>query len=187
MNMKKIEKWCEFSINSHLYKISNKGNIQTFYNNEWRPMKTSVNKKGYKRVGLCDKKHYFIHRLVAKAFVPNPNNLPQVNHKNGIKDCNEDWNLEWCDNSYNYNHAIKNGLKDMKLASNHAIKKTSKPVIQLTLDNKVVKTWNSMMDAERTLGISNSHISACCKHKKGFYTAGGYKWEYLERELIGSE
>lgn len=89
-------------------------------------------------------------------------------------------NLEWCTNEENYKHALINGLKDMKYASQQAIKKTSKKVIQKDMDGNIIEVFDSMKSAERKLGISNSHISACCKKKKGHNTAGGYVWEYYQ-------
>lgn len=71
-------------------------------------------KKGYTYVNLIrdDRKKgtQLLHRLVAKAFLPNPDNLPQVNHKDGDKTNNQALNLEWCTNAYNYQHAKENGL-----------------------------------------------------------------------------
>lgn len=181
MNIQMNEIWKEFYIKNHLYRISNLGIIQTYMRNDnWYTMKTKNNRKGYVTVMLCDKKYYSIHRLVAKNFIPNPNNLPQVNHKNGVKTDNRIENLEWCTNQYNHEHAIKTKLKNMKYASSCAIQKTSKKVIQLDFNNNVIKIWDSIMEAERKLGIANSHISSCCKHKKGFNSAGGYRWEYYK-------
>jgi hypothetical protein len=80
-----------------------------------RPMKaktlcgTKLSPKGYARVNLC-KKVYFAHRLVALAFIPNPLNLPQINHKNGIKTDNRPDNLEWASNIDNRIHAVALGL-----------------------------------------------------------------------------
>lgn len=79
-------------------------------NKRWnRYLKPQLNNKGYSRVQLCGK-FYFVHRLVAEKYIPNPNNLPQVNHKDGDKTNNSVENLEWVSNQENRNHAIKNGL-----------------------------------------------------------------------------
>lgn len=72
-------------------------------------LKPQLNGKGYLRVCI-GKKLYFVHRLVAEKYIPNPNNLPQVNHKDGNKLNNCVDNLEWVSNQQNRNHAMKNGL-----------------------------------------------------------------------------
>lgn len=79
-------------------------------NKRWnRYVKPQPNNKGYGRVQLCGK-FYFVHRLVAEKYIPNPNNLPQVNHIDGDKTNNCIENLEWVSNQENRNHAVKNGL-----------------------------------------------------------------------------
>ncbi len=100
-----------------LYSVSNAGYIYSYKNwkNCGRIMKQHIRKNGYCEIGLSrDKKRktYLVHRIVAKAFIPNPNNLPEVNHKNGIKTDNNVNNLEWVTSSQNQIHAIKNGLQN---------------------------------------------------------------------------
>lgn len=94
------------------YSISNYGNIVNLISN--KTLKREVLKKGYLRVKLSYKinKKFLLHRLVALIFLPNPNNLPQVNHKDGNKQNNCVNNLEWCSNDYNRLHAINSGLWD---------------------------------------------------------------------------
>ena len=103
----------------------NRGGFDTFFlddytitdqgvviNNRWggRPVKPQPNGKGYLRVHIAGKM-YFVHRLVAERYVPNPDNLPQVNHKDGDKTNNKADNLEWVSNADNRNHAVKHGLQ----------------------------------------------------------------------------
>lgn len=184
--MVKNVEYKEFAINKTKYKIGNDGHLFV-YHQTWKEMKQQIDRKGYSRVVLCDRKSYKIHRLVAMYFIPNPSNLPQVNHINGIKTDNRVNNLEWCTAIDNYKHAIKHNLIDNKRAARYAKKVNSKMIIQKDLDNNVIKVWGSMMDAQRELGISNSHISSCCKNKPGFKSAGGYKWEYYTSELKGKD
>lgn len=126
---------------------------------------------GYLRVGL-NKKLYRVHILVANAFVKNPNDYPQINHKDGNKQNNNASNLEWCTASQNIRHAHNIGLKKINY---NGIKKPM-PVEQLTLDEKSIKVFNCIMDVQRELGFDNSTISKACKGK--YKTAYGYKWRY---------
>lgn len=151
--------------------ITRKDNIKTHIKSTM--LKPQTSRKGYLRVSMYNCygiKVISVHRLVAKAFIPNPNNLPQINHKDGNKTNNSVDNLEWCNNQYNQLHAIKNGLV------NHA-----KKVIQISKDNSIIKKWDSITEASNTLNIDNSHIGQVCKGERK--TAGGYKWAF-EMEVV---
>lgn len=105
------------------YEVSNLGRVRTtkYYSNAQKKyydrilvLKQKTNRCGYNHVGLSNengRKNKVIHRLVAKAFIPNPNNFLEVNHKDGNKQNNKVNNLEWCTRSYNVTHAYRLGLK----------------------------------------------------------------------------
>lgn len=145
-----------------------------------------ADKDGYLIVVLYDNKthkgvHFRVSRLVASAFIPNPKQLPQVNHKDQNVKNNVVENLEWCDAKYNttYNSArIKRGLK---MRNN---KKQSKPIIQTTKENMFVNFYPSITEAERQTKINKSHINQCCLNHKPYYSAGGYKWRFATKEEI---
>lgn len=138
--------------------------------------------RGYRRVTLYagDRKRHkeiSIHRLVAQAFIPNPKNLPCVNHKDENPENNHVDNLEWCTHKYNSNYgtAIERRVKHQDWKS--IADKQSTPVIQCLKDGTPIKTWVSMMECEREIGIKAGSISRCCNGK--IKSAGGYTWKRL--------
>jgi len=132
----------------------------------------AINALGYPVMGMYVNGHgggKTVHRLVAKAFIPNPNNLPCINHVDGDKTNNHVSNLEWCDHSYNMKHACDTGL----VKSPGSVKRR----VRQLLNGQVVGTFESVSEAARSISINRSCVSRCCT---GSYpSAGGYQWEYL--------
>lgn len=144
-----------------------------------KKLKKRINKSGYNSVCLYKrlKKYYIlVHRLVAKSFIPNPDNKSEVNHKNGIKTDNRVENLEWCTRSENVKHKYSVlHYKGNMFGRIGVLSPFSKSILQIK-DGKIVNEFNCMHEAERATGIYHTHICACCKGKR--QTAGGYKWKY---------
>lgn len=171
------EIWKDIQGYEGLYQVSNLGKVKSLtYSNQYKRidkvkmLKLSIDHKGYIYVGIGYKprKTCKVHRLVAQAFIPNPNNYSQVNHIDGNKQNNCISNLEWCDNDFNMNHAKINGLLDKRTNNN------KKPIKQYNLDGEFIARWDSAEDAYRKLNICSSHIRDCCRGERK--TAGGYIW-----------
>lgn len=150
------------------YWISNLGNVKSFKNGKEQILKPFKN-NGYLAIDLRKNKNrkcFKIHRLVASAFIPNPNNLQQVNHKdeNTYNNCVN--NLEWCTHTYNNNY----GTRNKRIGEKHKMK-----ILQYTIDGVLIKEWDSMVEASKYYNISKSLISECCNGK--YRTAGGYEWK----------
>ena len=175
------EIWKDIKGYEGLYQISNLGNIKSTHSRfgmrkQPKNARIGIN-KGYKRYGLSkDGKEikFYVHRLVAEAFIPNPNGYPCINHKDENKFNNNVENLEWCTYSYNNNYGTRNKVVGEKLKNGKCCKK----IIQYDLNNNFIKKWNSIAMAHRELKIESSCICLCCKNKQR--TAGGYKWKYKE-------
>lgn len=170
------EIWKDIKEYEGIYQVSNLGRIKNFKNEIHA---SSVDKYGYLQTILYYKvrpKCFRVHRLVAEAFIPNPENKPQVNHIDGNKKNNRVDNLEWCTNQENINHAWKTGLfsnmSEAIIASNRNRTKTIK---QYDLNNNFIKEWNSIISAATYYNISRSSIGACINNKQK--TSGGYIWK----------
>ena len=174
-----------------LYECSNMGRVKSVdryvshrYDGEFqfikgRIRKTKLNNWGYEMLSLCKdgkEKTCLVHRIIAEAFLPNPYNLPEVNHKDECKTNNCVDNLEWCDSSYNklYGTALKKRMDKIIV-----------PILQYSKDGMLIKKWDSMQSVMDDLGINRGNISNCCSGR--CKSAGGYKWKYYDKEtyLIG--
>ena len=151
------------------YEISSHGRVRSFKNKTPRILKTS-SCRGYRVLILRkDGKSYGckIHRLVAEAFIPNPDNLPCVNHKDENKANNNVSNLEWCSIAYNNNY----NDRTIRIAQKKSI-----PVYQYTISGDFVKQWESSKDAADHYGCTRENIQLVCRGKAN--TAVGFKWSY---------
>lgn len=137
-----------------------------------------TDKYGYLHVNLwceCKMKSQMVHRLVAGAFIPNPDNMPEVNHKDEDKQNNRADNLEWCNTRYNINY----GNRSHKVSQTRISKAMlGLRVEQLTMDGQHVRTFDSIREASRVSGADKSVIVRVCKGR--LQSAGGYRWRYIE-------
>ena len=171
------EIWKDVKNYGGLYQVSNLGRIKSLPRNTNNKYKNGVIKqnvirgKSYYYVNLYNKgtKLFTVHKLVAETFIPNPNNLPCINHIDGNKLNNRVDNLEWCSYSGNEIHAYKHNLKTPLF----------KKVNQYDLNGNFIKTWNSIKEANNFYGTS--HISECCNDKSNRNIAKGYLWKYASK------
>lgn len=124
------------------------------------------NNKGYLKIdlykdGKCEK--FFVHRLVAETYIPNPNGYPQVNHKDENKENNRVSNLEYCDSKYNINYGT---------GHDRAAEKAKKSVFCIELN----KSFKSITEASKATRVCLQSISMCCRGR--YNTAGGYHWRF---------
>lgn len=122
-----------------------------------------------------------MHRLVAIAFISNPNNYPIINHIDGNKKNNKVDNLEWCTNQYNLKEAYRLGLikiskEAIRKGGEARAKKLAKKICQYDLQGNFIKVWSSAHEVQRKLKINNANIIQNCKGKRN--NAGGYIWKY---------
>lgn len=167
-----MEVWKNIKGYDGLYEISNWGNVKSLnYNNTGKSqmLKPRYVRGRYKAVTLCKDcyhKQITIHRLVAQAFIPNPNNYPQVNHIDEDISNNHMDNLEWCTSEYN----LKYGTRNDKISR----------ALSISVIGTNIKTREELILPSATygnsIGFDHSCIIKCCKgHRK---THKGYTWRY---------
>ena len=178
----KKEKWIDLR---GCYQVSNFGRVKSLSRavkkknrfgktyTSLRPekiIKQGKHRCGYFQVGLQVnniRETFYVHRLVAEMFIPNPNNLPCINHKDEDKHNNILTNLEWCD--YQYNITYGTALKRM-------VEKNIVSVLQIAIEGEILNTFSSLLEAGIKTGVNSAHICHCCKGKRK--TAGGFIWRY---------
>lgn len=186
-----VEIWKDIDGYEGCYQVSNLGNVKSLKFGKERIMKTRKDKGGYLKVILSlfgKKTNYSVHRLVASTFIPNPDNLPCVNHKDECKTNNNVDNLEWCSYQYNntYGNRIKLAIESQKnnpsykeivtkrRISNMNNPKTSKKV--LCVETGII--YPSTKETQRILGINNSGVCAVCLGRCKTYK--GFHWRYID-------
>lgn len=174
----KNEVWKDISGYEGYYQISNFGRIKSIKRTITRKdgkaktfspvmLKQNIGTTGYSYANLSQKgkaKSERAHRLVAEAFIGNPENLPCINHIDENKTNNKVENLEWC--SYRYN----NTYNDKQLCR-------ATPVLQFTTNGEFVRKHRSQAEAEKAMGRGRLNISACCRGK--IKSCAGYVWKYV--------
>ena len=169
------EIWCPIKGYEGLYGVSDQGRVRSLKFGKERILKPVRMPKGYLQVNLYkngEMKTYRLHRIVAKTFIPNPQNLLEVNHKDENKENNSVQNLEWCTDKYNQNY----GTRNKRISEKNTNGKLSKLVLQFTKDGEFVREWKSSSEIERNLNYSRGHISKCCNGKRK--SAYNFIWKF---------
>lgn len=172
------ETWKDIKGYEGLYQISNLGDVKRISSGK---ILKPYSHNGYIRVALSKDntpKHMDIHRLIAQAFIPNPENKPEINHKDGNKENNSIQNLEWCTRKENMSHAKKMGLWKMTDNMKKGLDQ-SKRTYQYDRDYNFIQSFESADEASRQLHINAGNLHSCCEGKRK--TAGGYIWSYEKR------
>lgn len=215
--MNENEEWRDIPNYEGLYQVSSLGKVKSLRDRYGNPrekmLKFERNRGGYLLTFLCKngkKKTFSVHRLVANAFIDNPSNLPQVNHKDENKENNQASNLEWCTQKYNLNYgsritkAVANtdykaiaskidykartakidyksiGTKNAEKLTNR--QDLSKQVYQYTLDGELVAIWESTAECGRN-GYNFGNVAACCRNcfnREGNNVYKNFIWSYTE-------
>lgn len=190
-----MEEWRDVVGYEGCYQVSSEGRIKFA---DGREKSTRKDRNGYIVTTLRKEKKektYKVHRLVAIAFIDNPNNLPVINHKDEVKTNNCVDNLEWCTTKYNANYGTRNeriskaqkGRKNPSCQGENnyfygkhfarGLHPQAKKVIQLDLEGNVIAIFDCTGDAADSVGCTASAIGLCCRGKRN--QIKGFKWKYL--------
>lgn len=176
------EVWKDISGYEGLYQVSNFGNVKSLdrivhrktkpdYMLKGKILKSIDNGRGYKMVCFCKNgivKKEYVHRIVAKAFIPNSNDLPEINHRDENTSNNHADNLEWCDRKSNMNYG--NRAKKFGISRGKSV-----------ICCETQKVYYSCWEAGRQTGIRHNDIWACCQGYRNKKTAGGFHWSYIDK------
>ena len=167
-----MEHWKAIAGYEGIYEVSDQGRVKSLWNGKEKILKPQKNQGGYLRVGLYKdghKKRLLVHRIVAEAFIQNPQGLETVNHKDEVKTNNTVTNLEWMSLKDNLNYGTHN--KRIAEALSKQVQMFNKQTGEL------LATFPSIMESERVTGINHGNISKCCNGKRK--SACGYIWRYI--------
>lgn len=179
------EEWRDVPGYEGFYMVSNLGRIKSirnYHRNDGDKILSPWNKDGYPVVSLSKDnrvRKVLVRRLVAMAFLYNPDGLKEVDHINGIRsDCKAD-NLRWCTHKQNNNYVLHKAI--LRAANpwrdcESSCHPRAKEIEQLTKSGSVVRRWGCAKDAAIALGLSRSLISQCCTGKRN--SGGGYRWRF---------
>ena len=172
-----MENWRKIEGTNGMIEVSDYGRVRSLLRGEPYVLKTFPDNKGYHRIRVTierKKVSFKLHRQVALLFIPNPDNLPQVNHKDGNKNNNAVSNLEWCTNKQNAHHAIENGLWNSVFEGAKRVNDAKKkPVMGFYAGES--KRFESVAEAERYL--NSRHISDVLKGKRSHVKGWTFRYE----------
>lgn len=186
-----MENWKTVKGYAEHYQVSNLGRVKSLPREyRWgygalrkqgeKILRPGTNSAGYASVNLVVNgisKNVVVHRLVAKAFLSNPDNKREVNHKNGNKTDNRLENLEWCTREENQQHAYATDLhkNTRAICAESCKRRFSKPVNQLSITGEIINSFPSENEAARVTGIHQANINRCINGQ--MKSAGGYIWK----------
>ena len=173
-----MKTWKAIDCYEGLYEVSDLGRVKSLKYGKEKILKPGRGLNGYLQVSLYKDgkaKPYKVHRLVAKAFIPNPNHLETINHKDEVKTNNKVGNLEWMSIKDNDNYGTRNKRVGEAKINHPSLSKKVQMFDKST--GEVLATFPSTREAERVTGMNKGNISSCCNGKRK--SAGGYIWRYL--------